>query len=144
MYFCSSKNGPDIRTRLVTPQEENIHTGSTTAAERFCSCLDARPPEGRESAGRFTLVCTHAHAPTSRSGAETVKGDAPPNPTLIQSTSILLLLLLCVAATDAIGLLLLLRLINPGVWGVPSDLLVSERRNAIPYKIWPAKRRIMR
>ena len=37
----------------------------------FRSCLDERPPARWESAGRFILVCTHAHAPTSRSGVET-------------------------------------------------------------------------
>ena len=74
------------------------------ALRRFRPCLDERPRARRESAGRFTLVCTHA--PTSRSGAETAQGGAPPNPTLIRSTCILLLLLLYVVATTAAVLLL--------------------------------------
>ena len=111
--LCSCKNNPYIRTRLVTPQEKNNHTGSTTPTDlRFRSCLDERPPARRESAGRFTIVCTHVHTPTSRSGAETAQGGAPPNPTLIRSTCVLLLLLLLyVAATAAAVLLLLLRLV---------------------------------
>ena len=83
MSLCStSENGPYIRTRLVTPQESNKHTGSTTPTDAFAarSCLDERPPARRESAGQFTLVCTHAHAPMSRSGAETAQGGAPLTP----------------------------------------------------------------
>ena len=69
---------------------------------RFRSCLDERPPARREIAGRFTPVCTHFHAHTSRSGSKTAQGGAPPNPTLIRSTSVLLLLLLYVVdATDS-------------------------------------------
>ena len=34
---------------------------------------------------RFSLVCTHAHIPTARSGAETAQGGAPAIPTLIGS-----------------------------------------------------------
>ena len=82
--FCSSKNSPYIRTRLVTPQEKNKHNGSTTLTDTFAPASTS----GRPSRGRAQPVypCLHhAHAATSRSGAETAQGGAPPNPTLIRS-----------------------------------------------------------
>ena len=45
--------------------------------------------------------CTLAHAPTSRSEAETAEGGAPPNLRLIKSTCVLLLLLLLYVAATA-------------------------------------------
>ena len=53
------------------PRKTKITHRVNHAHRRFRSCLDERSPARRESAGWFTLVCTHAHAPTSRSGAET-------------------------------------------------------------------------
>ena len=60
----------------LPPQEKNKHTGSCTPPDAFAPASTS----GRESAGRFTLVCTHAHAPTSRSGAETAPGRRTPKP----------------------------------------------------------------
>ena len=50
--FCSSKNGPYIRTRLVTPQAKNKHTGSTTPTDAFApASTSGRPRGGRAQAG---------------------------------------------------------------------------------------------
>ena len=82
-----------------------IYTHRVNHARRsFRFCLDE---PRRESAGRFTPGCTHDHAPMSRSEAETAQGGAPPNPTLVRFTCVLLLLLLYVAATAAVVPLLL-------------------------------------
>ena len=48
--FCSSKNGPYIRTRLVTPQEKDKHTGSTTPTFAPAS-TSGRLRGGRAQAG---------------------------------------------------------------------------------------------
>ena len=68
-------------TAIVVPQKKKpqITRGSPTP-RRFRSCLDESAPTRRESAGRFALVCTHAHEPTARFGAETAQGGAPANP----------------------------------------------------------------
>ena len=52
MYLYSSKNGPYIRTRLVTPQEKNKQTGSTTPTDAFApASTSGRPLGGRAQAG---------------------------------------------------------------------------------------------
>ena len=59
--FRSSRNGPYIRTCLVTPQEEKKHRVNH-AHKHFCSCLHERPPARQESAGclpRSAFVPTH-------------------------------------------------------------------------------------
>ena len=57
MSFCSSKNGPYIRTRLVTPQEKNKHTGSITPTDAFApASTSGRPRGGRAQAA---LHCLH-------------------------------------------------------------------------------------
>ena len=94
------------------PRKKKKITGSTTPTDAFAPA-SASGPARRESAGRFILICNYALAPTSRSGAETAQGGAPPNPTLIRSIHALLLLLLYVAATVAV-VLLLLRIIQSG------------------------------
>ena len=78
MSICLRKNGPYIRTRLVTPQEKYKHTGSTTPSDGFFrSCLDKRPPA---QAVLPLCVCTHVHAPTWRSGAEPAQAARPQTP----------------------------------------------------------------
>ena len=48
----SSKNGPYIRTRLVTPQGKNEHSGSTTPTDAFALVsTSGRPSGGRAQAG---------------------------------------------------------------------------------------------
>ena len=45
-------NAPYIRTRLVTPQEKNKHTGSTTPTDAFApASTSGRPRSGRTQAG---------------------------------------------------------------------------------------------
>ena len=44
--FLLSKNGPYIRTRLVTQQEENKHTGSTTPTDSFAPAWTSGRPRG--------------------------------------------------------------------------------------------------
>ena len=52
MFFGSSKNGPYIQTRLVTPQGKNKHTGSTTPTDAFApASTSGRPRGGRAQAG---------------------------------------------------------------------------------------------
>ena len=102
--LVQEKKGPYIRTHLATPQEKNKHNGSTTPTDAFFrSCPDEQPPA---QAGLPSCVCTLAHAPTSRSGAETAQGGAPPNPTLMRFICVLLLVRLYVAATAVVVLLL--------------------------------------
>ena len=64
--------------------------------------------KGRGPVYPYLQPCPHAHAPTSKSGAETAVGGVHPNSTLIHSTCALLILLY-VAATAAPVLLLLLK-----------------------------------
>ena len=50
--FFSSKNGPYIRIRLVTPRDKNKHTGSTTPTDAFApASTSGRPRGGRAQAG---------------------------------------------------------------------------------------------
>ena len=50
--FCSSKNGPHIRTRLVTPQEKKTHTRSTMSTDVFVpASTSGCPRSGRVQAG---------------------------------------------------------------------------------------------
>ena len=92
--------------RLVTPQEKNKHTGSTTPKDAFAPASTSGRPRGARAQAGLRLSAPMLHAPTSRSEAETAQGGAPPNPTLIRSTCVLLLLLLYVAATATVVLLL--------------------------------------
>ena len=55
---------------------------------RLTQTLSLVPRRARVRAAgehRFPLVCTHAHVPTARSGAETAQGGTPAIPTLIGS-----------------------------------------------------------
>ena len=100
---CSSKNGPYIRTRLVTPQKKNKHTGSTTPTDAFApASVSGRPRGGRAQVGLpLSNPCPRTHVEMrGRNGP----GRPPPNPTLL----IILLIIrstctLCSATTAAVA-----------------------------------------
>ena len=98
--FVQVKKSLHSDTSSYPARAKQIHRFNH-AHRRFRSCFDERRPARRESAGRFTLVCSHAHAPTSRSAADTAQGGAPPNPTLVRFICVLLLLLYAAATAAA-------------------------------------------
>ena len=103
-YVFSFKKNSHLRsdTSSYPARDKNTHRANDLH-RHFCSCLaDGPPARWKAQTGLSLSACTHARAPTSRSGAETAKGGAPPNPTLIRPKCVLLLLLLYVAATAVV------------------------------------------
>ena len=96
--FVQYKRSLHSDTSSYPAREKKAHRVNH-AHRRFRSCLGERPPARQESAGRFTLVCTHAPAPTSRSEAEMAKGGAHTKPHTNP-------IHMCTAATAAVVLLL--------------------------------------
>ena len=119
--FLLQKNGPYIRTRLVTHQEKNKHTGSTTPTDSFAPASTSGHPRGRRAQAGLPLsepVPTH---PCRNPGPKRPRMARPQTPHLSDPHvyccyycgMLLLLLLLClllrliaVAATTAAVLLL--------------------------------------
>ena len=63
MSFCSSKNGPYIRSRLVSSQEKNEHTGSTTSTDAFApASTSGRPRGGRAQVGLSLFAPKPTHS----------------------------------------------------------------------------------
>ena len=80
MYFSSSKNSPYIWTRLVTPQEKNKHTGSTTHTDDFApASTSGRPRGGRAQAG-LPLSAPMSTHPRRDSGPKRPRAARPQTP----------------------------------------------------------------
>ena len=91
MSFCSSKNGPYIRTRLVTPHDKNKHTGSTTSTDAFAPASTSGRPRGRRAQAGLPSSAPMPTHPRRDPGLKRPRAAPPPNPTLIRSTCVLLL-----------------------------------------------------
>ena len=55
IYVFVQENGPYIRTRLVTLQEKNKHTGSTTPTDAFDPASTSGRPRGRRAQADLPL-----------------------------------------------------------------------------------------
>ena len=80
MSFCSSKNGPYIGARLVTPKEKSKHTGSTTSTDVFAPASTiGRPRGGRAQAG-FPLSALMPTHPRREPGPKRLREAHPQTP----------------------------------------------------------------
>ena len=100
--FCSSKNGHNIRIRLVTPQKKSKHTGSTMPTDAFApaSTSAARAAGGRKPICPCLHPCPCTHVEIRGQNSPGRHAPKPHNNPI--HMCILLLLLLYVAAADVI------------------------------------------
>ena len=77
--FFSSKNDPYIRTRLVTQQKKNKHTGSTMPTNAFASALSGRLRGGRAQTG-LPLSAPMSTHPRRDPGPKRPRGARPQTP----------------------------------------------------------------
>ena len=116
MSFCSSQNGPYIRIRLVTPQEEhNIHTGSTTPTDAFAPASMGGRTRGGRAQASLPLSAPMPMHPRRDLGPKRLRAARPQTPHYSNPHVCVLLLLLLLqlydaATTAAAVVLLLLRL----------------------------------
>ena len=80
MFFCSSKNGPYIRKRLVTPQEKNKHTGLTTPTDDFAPASTSGRPCGGRAQARSPLNAPIPTHPRRDLGSKRLRAARPQTP----------------------------------------------------------------
>ena len=78
--FCSSKNGPYIWTRLVTPQEKNKHTGSTTPTDAFALASTSDSPRGGRAQAGLPLSAPMPTHPRRDPGPKRPRAAPPQTP----------------------------------------------------------------
>ena len=78
--FCSSKNGPYIRTRLVTSLDKNKHTGSTTPTDAFAPASTSGRPLGRRAQAGLPLSAPMPTHPRRDPGPKRPKAARPQTP----------------------------------------------------------------